>query len=223
MSRPALILRPEPSGRVTADRLKATGLDTLRLPLFEIVPLAWSAPPAEQYDGLLLTSANAVRYAGVELAALGTLPVIAVGPVTAAAARDTGLRVTATGCGNAADVLAIARQLGWSRILRLGGRERTTLEGVSDIAVYASRPLIPPMGALRIADGAVALLHSSRAATLFRAMVERDQVSLQSIRLAAMSRAVAEAAGTGWDRTAVAARPEDEALIETACALAIDQ
>lgn len=222
MSRSALVLRPEPGGRVTSDRLNAAGVATIRLPLFEIVPVAW-CPPVDDYDGVLLTSANAVRQAGPGLAALSTLPVIAVGQATAAAAREAGLHVTAVGSGDATQALAIARQKGWRRVLRLGGRERTLLEGVTDVAVYFSKPLIPTSGALRLAEGTVALLHSSRAAALFRELVERDRVPLGSIRLATISGAVAEAAGGGWGRMVVAVRPDDEALVEAACTLAIDQ
>jgi uroporphyrinogen-III synthase len=36
------------------------------MPLFAIVPLDWTAPDPAQFDGLVLTSANAVRHAGEE-------------------------------------------------------------------------------------------------------------------------------------------------------------
>lgn len=221
MIRPALVLRPEPGGSVTAGRLTAAGLPVRQLPLFETAAIDWT-PPIDQHDALLLTSANAVRHAGPRLSALSTLPVVAVGHRTAAAARDAGLTVAAVGQGDGAQALALAHQKGWQRILRLAARDRTTLEGVTDIPVYASNALTPPAGALDMARGTVSLLHSSRAASMFRQLLERDAVPPDTIRLAAISRAVADTAGTGWDRIIVATRPSDAALVEVACTLAID-
>ncbi|WP_231022837.1 uroporphyrinogen-III synthase [Sphingomonas sp. IC-11] len=222
MKRPALVLRPEPGGSATADRLRAAGLLAIRLPLFRVAPIAWS-PPADQYDALLLTSANAVRQAGSALSALRALPVVAVGRGTAAAARTAGFTVAAVGRSDGAQALALARQNGWHRILRLAGRERTRLEGVTDIPVYASNPLPPPPNALRVAQGAVALLHSSRAATHFRHLLERDVVDPKTVRIAAISSAVVDAAGTGWNRIVIAKEPNDAALVAATCTLAIDQ
>ena len=61
--RRVLVLRPEPGAAATVKRARARGLDAVAIPLFEIEPLAWEAPPAGGFDGLLLTSANAVRHA----------------------------------------------------------------------------------------------------------------------------------------------------------------
>ncbi|WP_245832635.1 uroporphyrinogen-III synthase [Sphingomonas mucosissima] len=216
-----MVLRPEPGGRTTAERLAAAGLPTLQMPLFETTAIDWT-PPSDRYDALLLTSANAVRHAGAGLSALRALPVVAVGNGTAAAAREAGFVVAAVGKGNGAQALALAHQKGWRRILRLAARDRTVLEGVTDLPVYASNPLIPPLSALKAAVDTVALVHSSRAASVFRELLERDAVPVETIRLAAISEAVAAAAGTGWNRIMVAPKPNDAALVEIACTLAID-
>lgn len=221
MSRRALVVRPEPGGAATAARLAALGLDAVRLPLFAVTPLPWSPPPAT-FDALLLTSANAVRHAGPALADLRMLPVVAVGGGTAAAAEAHGLQVAAIGTGDAADALSIAHAQGWRRVIRLAGRERTPLAGVTDVPVYASDPLSPPPGALESARSAVALLHSTRAARFFADLIDRDRVPRREVRLAAISAAVAGAAGTGWDRVLVAAAPSDQQLVAAARTLAID-
>lgn len=194
----------------------------VQLPIFRVAPIAWS-PPGDRHDALLLTSANAVRHAGPGLSALRALPVVAVGRGTAAAAGAAGLAVAAVGCSDGAQAVALARQNGWHRILRLAGQERTRLEGVVDIAVYASNPLNPPPGALHVAQDAVVLLHSSRAATHFRQLLGRDGVDPETVRIAAISSAVAQAAGTGWNRILIARKPNDAALVEATCTLAIDQ
>lgn len=221
MTRPALVLRPEPGNAATAKRLEAAGLSVARLPLFGIAAVGW-APPDKPYDALLLTSANAARHAGPALAALRHLPVIAVGAGTAAAAEDAGLRVAAVGQGDGAQALSLAHRHGWHRILRLAARDRIFLPGVDDIPVYASEACIPAPGTMRLAKGTVTLLHSPRAASLFRQLLGRDQMPLASVRIAAISDAVAQAAGSGWNRSLIAAEPNDAALVQAACTLAID-
>ena len=59
--RRVLVLRPEPGASATVERARELGLDAVAVPLFEIEPVAWEAPEAARFDGLLLTSANAVR------------------------------------------------------------------------------------------------------------------------------------------------------------------
>lgn len=222
MTRPALILRPEPGNAATAARVEAAGLDAIRLPLFAVVALPWSPPPFRDYDSLLLTSANAVRHAGDGLDALRTLPVVAVGAGTAAAARARGLDVVAVGTGDATQALALARAGDFRRVLRLAGRDRIPLAGVTDIPVYASDPIVPAPDRLAFAADGVALLHSARAAVHFAALVDRAGLPRAAIRLAALSHAVATAAGDGWAAIAVAADPTDAMLVAAARTLAID-
>lgn len=223
MSRPVLVLRPAPGDAATAARLAAAGLQPIRLPLFGIAPLAWGWPTVGAHDAVLLTSANAVRHAGAALERVRGLPAIAVGQATADAARAAGLDVVAIGDGNAVAALALARARGLHRIVRLTGRERTLLDGVADIIVYASEPLPLPAGALAVARGAVALLHSTRAARHFAGLLERDGVARADVRLAAISGAVMAAAGEGWGASAVAATPDDAVLVDAAATLAIDR
>lgn len=221
MSRPALVLRPAPGDAATMARLEGAGVAAIRLPLFEVAPLPW-APPEGEHDALLLTSANAVRHAGPGLEALRGLPTIAVGRATAEAAASAGLQVVATGEDDAAAALALAHARGWQRILRLAGRERTPLDAVTDVMVYASEPRDVAGGALAVARGAVALLHSTRAAARFAALVERDGVARGAVRLAAISAKVAAAAGPDWEAIKVADAPCDAALVAAARTLAVD-
>jgi uroporphyrinogen-III synthase len=222
MSRPALVLRPAPGDAATAGRLLAAGLRAIRLPLFAVVPLPWTVPQ-ESFDALLLTSANAIRHAGAGLERLRGLPVVAVGAGTAAAAGQAGLHVTMTGSTDGAAAVALARERGWHRLLRLAGRERTHLAGITDVPVYASDPLDVPAGALTPAEGSVVLLHSLRAARRFAALADRDDIRRDAVRVAAISGAVADAAGPGWDQLAIAPLPNDEALVAAAAKLAIDR
>jgi uroporphyrinogen-III synthase len=217
-----LVLRPAPGDAATASRLLAAGMSAVRLPLFEIVPLAW-VPPSVEQDALLLTSANAVRHAGTQLDACRHLPTIAVGHATAHAARSAGLTLVGIGDNDAVAALALAHACGWRRIVRLAGRERTPLTGVTDVAVYASEPCAVPATALSVARGAVALLHSTRAAQRFAALLDDVGISRGDVRLGAISEGVLAAAGHGWGAVAVAAVPDDAALVAVAATLAIDR
>ncbi|MEH3045851.1 uroporphyrinogen-III synthase [Sphingomonas adhaesiva] len=216
--RRALVLRPEPGNARTCAALRATGVAAVALPLFAIVPHDWPVPDAAGFDALLLTSANAVRHAGAGLHRLSHLPVVAVGEATAVAARAAGLRVAITGDGDAAQAVALAAR--YPRLLHLAGRDRVAVAGVTAVTVYASDPLAVTVDAVAAARDAVVLLHSRRAAARFVALA--GAMSRESVRVAALSAAVAAEAGTGWQAVAVAPRPDDAALVATAVRLAID-
>lgn len=208
--RPVAVLRPEPGNARTCAALAAAGIAPVALPLFAAVPLAWSPPDPEAYDALLLTSAQAVRLAGVGLARVAGLPVVAVGAATAAAARAAGLAVAVVGDGDAAAV--VARAGAFPRLLHLAGREHVAQPGVATLTVYASEPVPVSPDTLATAIDAVALLHSARAAARFAALT--DDLPRDRIRIAALGPAIAVAAGSGWARVIVAGQPNDRALIE---------
>jgi uroporphyrinogen-III synthase len=223
VTRALAVLRPEPGNAATAARIEARGLTAIRLPLFEVRAIAWTPPDPKRFDALLLTSANAPRWAGPALAAFVGLPVYAVGETTAAAARDAGLTVVEVGEGDAAALIALATTRGVRRALWLGGRDRA-LEShpivAATIAVYASEPAASPIDAFDRLAGSVVLLHSPRAARRAADMIDRAGLDRGTIRIAAISSAAADAVGQGWDRVAAAAVPTEAALIDLACSLA---
>lgn len=220
MSRAVAVLRPEPGNAATLARVQAAGLTAIRLPLFAVHALDWTAPDPDAFDALILTSANAPRLAGSCLDAFAHLPVFAVGPATAAAARKRGLTVNETGDRDGADLVATMAARGFSRALLLAGREHALHDGgiiARSIAVYAADPLPVDSGAIEALVGSIMLLHSARAARRFNDIVGDTRAS---ICLAAISPAVAEAAGTGWSDVAAAPSPDDDALIALARRLA---
>lgn len=216
MTRRALVLRPAPGNARTIAALAALGVPAVALPLFLVTPCRWTMPDREAFDALLLTSANAARHAGAALRALD-LPVVAVGEATAAAARAAGLTVMIVGTGDAAAAVA---QAGERRLLHAAGRDHVALAGVETIVVYASDAVELPGDALDIALDSVVLLHSRRAATRFVALL--GDANRARIKVAALSSAVAEAAGTGWEALATPSEPNDRALVALAARLAID-
>lgn len=219
MTRPVLVLRPEPGATATARAARDRGLDAVVAPLFAVHPVAWE-PPAARIDALLLTSANAVRHGGADLEALRDRRVYAVGAATAAAARRAGFGSIVAGDGDAAAIVGVARARGEARLLHLAGRDHrdAAVDGVriERRIVYEARAVDRlPDAAARALPQAVALLHSPRAAALFASLV----ADRATIAVAAISAAVRAAAGAGWRAVAVAQRPADAALLAAAVKL----
>lgn len=210
-----LVLRPEPGASATVAKARAMGLDAISVPLFEVEALAWEAPDAAEFDGVLLTSANAARHGGAALELIRHLPVFAVGTATAEAAREAGLSV-AFACDDGIDRLlgSIDPAL---RLLHLCGEDRRTpvdaQHRITPFAVYRAKAVAAPD--LRDTRGAVAMIHSPRAGRRFAELVpDRGSTSV-----AAISPAAAEAVGGGWAEIESAGQPTDDALLALAARL----
>ncbi|OAN58074.1 uroporphyrinogen-III synthase [Sphingomonas sp. TDK1] len=219
MSRPLAVLRPEPGNRITAAAIEGRGRTAIRLPLFETRPLAWAVPDPAGFDALILTSANALRWGGEGLNALRSLPVYAVGEATASAAQRAHFEVAAIGRSGAAALVEAAEARGVRRALHLVGRERTLEVGgiVAEVVpVYASEVLPVTQKDAAALQGCIALVQSARAGMRLAEVVP----DRREVILAAVSEAAAVGAGSGWRAVAIAPRPETEALIDTAIALA---
>ena len=212
------LFRPQPDGDASADRARALGLDAVVSPLFEIHPVKWIAPDPGRFDGLLLTSANAVRHGGQSLEAMRSLPVFAVGGATAEAARDADFAVKKTGTGNVDDLLAVLPAK--LRLLHLCGFHRRPpidpRQQVTTACVYRSKPAVPPP-VFRALPGNVGLVHSAEAAKRLAELVL--PVDRKRIRLATISQPVAAAAGHGWQKIGIADQPSDDALLALAARL----
>ena len=213
--RRVLVLRPEPGASATVKRARECGLDAVAVPLFEIEALHWAAPEPSGFDGLLLTSANAVRCAGEQLRTLRGLKTFAVGEATAQAACDAGCDVAAVGDSGAERLLgSVDPDL---QLLHLCGEDRTDLGGaqqqITPVVVYRSKPVDAPN--LSSVPRSVALIHSPRAGERFAELV-RDRAS---VAIAAISAAAAEAVGDGWERVEAADQPSDDALLALAARL----
>lgn len=222
-----LILRPQPGADRSAARAAALGLEPVVAPIFTVTPLDWQAPEPDRYDAVLLTSANAARCGG-DLRRYADLPCYAVGETTAVAAREAGFGDVRVGPSDGVAAVAMMAADGVARALHLAGREHIPLAhpdvAIERHAVYAADPVaaLPDIASEALRDGALVLLHSPRAAGHFATLVDAAALPRQTIELAAISQAAAdaaEAAGTGWKGIVVAAAPRDEALLELAAKL----
>lgn len=222
MSGRVVVLRPQPGADETAERARSLGLEPVVAPLFAVRPLAWQPPRARGFDAVLMTSANAARFAGAGLAPLRGLPCYAVGARTAAAAREAGFAGLRIGGGDAAELLATMAADGIRRAFHPCGREHLALDQpgleIVRVPVYAADALdrLAPEAIDAARSGAVVLLHSPRAAATFARLA---QAWRGEAAIAAISPAAAEAAGTGWRAVAVAGAPRDPALLEVAAKL----
>jgi uroporphyrinogen-III synthase len=210
-----VVLRPEPGASATVKKARAMGLDAAKVPLFEIEPVAWEAPDPADFDGLLLTSASAVRMAGDQLNALRGLPVHAVGEATAEAAREADLEVVTVGN---AGIDALLDSLPFDlKLLHLCGEDRREPSGapqvITPVVVYRAKAIDAPD--LSAIEGAVVLVHSPRAGRRLSELVRERG----SVAIAAISAAAAKAGGTGWERIEAADAPNDEALLALAARL----
>ena len=209
-----MLLRPEPGLLASVERARALGLDVIACPLFRVEAVEWLPPDPGEFDGLLLTSANAVRHGGPGLGQFRGLPVHAVGPATAEAAHEAGFQVATMGSTDVAGLLEkLPRSL---RLLHLAGEQRRELSKghlVTQISVYRSvaidDPELPPL------NGLVVAVHSPRSAAQLAELAD----SRSETAVAAISDVAAAACGEGWERVEAAAEPSDSSLLALAARL----
>lgn len=210
------ILRPEPGASETLKKARILGIDAVAAPLFKIEPVEWDAPEAGSFDVLLVTSANAIHYAGEKLKDYRGLPVHAVGAATADAARDAGFDIASSGDSGVDRLLGSIEPD--ARLLHLGGEYRrepaAARQEITTVNVYRATALEPDLGGI---DEAVIAVHSPRAARRLGDLVGGQQRS--RVRIAAISKAAAEAAGDGWACVEHAEEPSDSALLALAARL----
>ncbi len=227
-----LVTRPKPDAVRTADKLKSLGHDVTVDSLFLIEPVEFDAPLGA-FDAIAVTSANAVRVAAEneQLARFRPLPLFAVGAQTAEAARQAGFSKIVSASG---DVQSLGKLLedqypSGARVLYLGGEDRAqdlaafvAPSGikVETLVVYrmkAAEHFAEETRILMRANKIDAVLHySPRGSKKFIMLAEKDklQAALSSPRHLCLSEAVAKPLIGVRAKIKVAARPDEEALLE---------
>lgn len=228
MTRPVILLRPEPGNGASLTMARHLGLEAHGFALFHVEPVAWQAPAPDAIDALLIGSANVPRHAGPQLAAYAGKPTYAVGRTTAEACRQAGLDVVGIGHGGLQPLLARLAPT-HRHLLRLAGAERVELSppaGVTltEAVTYASQPCpIPPdLADLLTTRQPLVLLHSAEAARHFAAECNRLGLMRGAIHLAALGPRIAQAAGSGWASLDTAITTTDQALLALARQLCQD-
>ena len=217
-----LILRPQPGADRTAERARQLGLSPVVHPLFAPETLDWPAPPAQDFDALLLTSANGARCAGPALKAYHALPTYAVGQATADALHAAGWDDVAAGDADGSAIAARIARDGHRRVLHIAGTTVAPIEAgplaITRIAVYhmAALPSDPALIAAAT-QGAILLVHSPRAGKQLAAQM--PQARRGALHLIAISANVLAACGDGWASAACPPRPDDDEMLALARAL----
>ncbi len=222
-----VVTRPQADGERTAAALEALGHEVLVAPLMRIEPVA--ANLAGTWSAIVITSANAVQTVPAAADRVKTLPVFAVGDRSAEAARRAGFSEVNSANGDIKDLvrLVAARAVGGKApLLYLAGEDRAG-DLVAQLAahgidaemkvVYRTVPeVFPPVLAAALEAGDVdAVLHfSRRSAELFVEGARASGVAgpAEDVRHLCLSSQVAEPLA-GASRVAIAARPEEGALV----------
>ena len=231
-----LVTRPDQDAARLAERLRAAGHRVSAQPLLTIrfrdVDAVGIDPKTTQ--ALLVTSANGVRALSVrtDLTALRAIPVIAVGPASAEAARAAGFEVVHQAGGDVAALAAKAAELCAPEngpLVHVSGQAvagdlRGTLEArrfrVERAVLYDAAaeeefaPEIKEIMATRGFDGV--LFYSARTAAAFRTLAERAglDAAFGGTTAFCLSEPVAVALdGLCFADVCVAATPTDEAMV----------
>lgn len=218
---PLVIIRPEPGNAASTAMAQSLRMKAHGFPLFDVVPRSWEAVPSARADALLIGSANVFRYGGRGLGVLKSLPVYAVGEVTAAAAWAAGFVVATTGTGTLQSLLS-ELDGAHRRLLRLAGEERVALSLPSGVTieervVYASVALpFPAELAALLREPAIIALHSAEAARHLSTQCVTHGIRRAPLRIAALSARISAAAGDGWGDVAASPYPDDKALLALA-------
>jgi uroporphyrinogen-III synthase len=106
-----LITRPERDSGDLKSRIETLGCKVTVAPLIEIAINVIAASELDGSSGLIATSRNGLRAIALSpsLEAARSLPLFAVGPATAALARELGFREVIVGAGTAADLVPLIK------------------------------------------------------------------------------------------------------------------
>ncbi|MEQ8433231.1 MAG: uroporphyrinogen-III synthase [Oceanicaulis sp.] len=223
--KPVLVTRAEPGAARTIKRLRARGVTSINAATARIAYREASLN-LDRVSALAFTSPNGVD-AFVHNSDRRDLPVMTVGAVTAAAAREAGFAsVTSADGDGAALVRLIASAPPDGPVLHVSGADQafSLTEALAAIGVKSRMQILydaVETGALEpeIVDaleaGAIILVHSPLGAARFAARVEEAgcRKALARCQVAAMSaKAAAPLADTPVGRVRSAETPDEEAL-----------
>lgn len=225
-----LITRPQPDADRTAKAMRAAGLAPLVHPLMRIEMRAGVLCNARPADALAFTSANGVR----AYASLGgdALPAYAVGPASAREAERCGFAVAGVADGDVASLAALIGEHRPGRVRHPSGAAAAgDLAGsLAEAGIAAERlVLYDAITESALPEAAAAILkagfeggecwvalYSPRSARLFERLVASANLTIAaaSLRLAALSPAVADAARLPYAERRVAVQPTNSALVD---------
>jgi uroporphyrinogen-III synthase len=224
-----LITRPQTGAADTAARVTALGLHPVVAPLLGICALSAALPSAERVQAVLIASGNALP--GFP-AAYHSLPLLAVGDASAAAARAAGFEGVLSADGDAAALIAlVGRQCdpggrplllaaGRGQSMKLAAGLRALGFRVIRHAVYAAIPVraLPAAAIMALRDGSLraALFFSAETARQFARLLIRSGLceAVCGVDACAIGEPAAAAIqALPWRRVLCAAKPTQDAML----------
>lgn len=162
------LTRPLHDAERTAAALRAAGHDVLLAPLTGIENV--EAELGGSCAGVLITSANAARAVAARVESLRSLPLLAVGKASAAAAREAGFGDVTSADGDARDLVRLAMsKFGNQPLLYLAGENRSADlsaagRNIRTAVVYRATalPFPPELGTAIKRRALDAVMHFSR-------------------------------------------------------------
>jgi uroporphyrinogen-III synthase len=231
-----VITRTQPDADALADKLSALGFEPLLEPMLAV--RATHAPTPHDpmcVEGLVVTSAQALRHLNTLVREVAFLhkPLYAVGPRTAALARERGWANVHDGGGDVrtlGEFLKSRPEIGpSSRLLHICGRDiardtEATLKQVpGQVLNWVVYETVPADGfskdfldALRTGRIGAVLFHSARAAQAFARNVQTYELTeaFKGVKFLCLSPAMVEClASIQSGGTYTAERPEEDALL----------
>ncbi|QGZ96858.1 uroporphyrinogen-III synthase [Terricaulis silvestris] len=215
------ITRAAPENARTAERVRARGGEAVLAPLLTIVPCGYDTNTAGA-QAIIFTSSNGVR-AFPDVRGARNRVVLAVGDVTAEAAREAGFTDVRAADGDVESLAALVHtsldpakekliHIAGDHVAGdLGGALRAAGFTVERRLAYASVAVSALPAAFNAPLDAV-LFHSARAAETFLVLGAPGAVQLTA---ACFSQTIADAATAApWKRLIVSPAPRDEALLD---------
>lgn len=213
-----IVTRPKEDAVATASALQAAGHEAIIAPLISIETIFETPIPDQNWQGILVSSANGVR-ALVErsqASALSDTPLLAVGEASAGAAKDAGFSTVKSANGGLPELVRLACSTFTAQggpLLYLSGTVisgdlKAELEGrgfqVHRAQIYSAKPAEclseNALSALRTGSADAVGLFSRRSAKIWIELVNAAGLSGEAAKLKhiCLSPAVAETIKGGW-------------------------
>ena len=191
-----VVLRPEPGAGATVAAATSAGLEAVAMPLFEIAPVAWDAPDPNRFDGLLITSANALRHGGAGARRAARAGGLCGRRGDGARRRGSaGFVVSFVGDGGVADLLAAIDPACACSICAASiasSRRRRARRSPICPSIARSRSTCP---ASPQSTGAVVAVHSPRAGARLAELAALGRLDISTTAIAAISPQAAPGGG----------------------------
>lgn len=219
-----IITRPREDAEKLAVQISARGHNPIIMPLIEIVPRINVVLPHGQWQALCMTSANGISAVPDDFDR--DVPVLCVGPHSAAAATEKGFHNVSFHGGDVdglVDYISLSLTPKSGAILYvsgaitsgdLAGKLNQLGYSVTRVVAYDAVPLIPPNldAAMQTADAV--LLYSQRTAQLWQSAINSVNLveKAADITTLCLSKLVASRLPQSWNKR-VAETPDEAAIL----------